>query len=90
MTREEVKVMGRREIEDRLLKLFPKRGLMAEWTDLLQWLAGDNRAPCLRHAWGLDIWEASAFTGRGGELVTFEDKDIGVAVMRLYVYCYAS
>ena len=85
MTREEVKALGRKELAVKLIHIFGTEPL---WYLLLDWLAGDNRAPCLRHSWALDVWEASGTCA--GETVTFEDKEIGIAVMRLYVYLYAA
>jgi len=85
MTREEVKAMGREELGVKLVSLY---GNEPPWTSLLHWLAGDNRAPCVRHSWALDVWETSGTCA--GETVTFEDKEIGIAVMRLYVYLYAA
>jgi len=85
MTREEVKAMSPRDLRLRIWAIFAEHPPTAQ---LLDWLAGDNRAPCLRHSWALDVWEASGTCA--GETVTFEDKEIGIAVMRLYVYLYAA
>ncbi len=86
MTREEVKAMPADEIRRRMSTLV---GLpVTDARLILQWLALEHRAPCIRvHSWALDVWEASGACA--GDTVTFEDKDIGVAVMRLYVFLYA-